>query len=311
MKINNNLNSNWVTGFYDAEGCFSLSVYQNKTSKIGWTVALKVQVTQKVTSIFVLESIKIFFGGYGSILTTNKEKTIARYQLTGIENVMKIVIPHFVKYPLLTSKFLNFDDFRKAALIIQAGEHLTIEGINRLKIISAGMNTNRPFIDKWEHCKNNLNLSMFTPEWVQAFVDGEGSFQFYLGNNSCIFSIAQHVSDYYVLKHIAEFFPGSVIYPKIDTLESVETYIKKCQELSYKKSPVLELKITSKNLHKSVIVPFFEAYPLYTTKALDFADWKKLIEMTDAKYYNLININGRAELLRISKGMNRGRIFKK
>jgi len=44
-------------------------------------------------------------------------------------------------------------------------------------------------------------------------------------------------------------------------------------------SPVSNYKVYSESHLLGIIVPFFEAYPLYTTKLLDYQDWKTLLVM--------------------------------
>jgi hypothetical protein len=51
-----------------------------------------------------------------------------------------IIIPHFLKYPLLTKKRADFELFKLAAEFISKKEHLTIEGLQRVVNIRASMN---------------------------------------------------------------------------------------------------------------------------------------------------------------------------
>ena len=53
------------------------------------------------------------------------------------------IIPFFKKYPLQGVKALDFDDWCKAAEIINKKEHLTPEGLERIRKIKAGMNLGR------------------------------------------------------------------------------------------------------------------------------------------------------------------------
>jgi hypothetical protein len=53
------------------------------------------------------------------------------------------IIPFFEKYPLEGSKRADFEDFCKAAEIMQTKGHLTPEGLDQIKKIKAGMNTGR------------------------------------------------------------------------------------------------------------------------------------------------------------------------
>jgi len=41
MNIKNKLNPNWVTGFVDGEGCFTVNITEDKRCKLGWQIRPK------------------------------------------------------------------------------------------------------------------------------------------------------------------------------------------------------------------------------------------------------------------------------
>lgn len=53
------------------------------------------------------------------------------------------LIPFFNKYPLQSSKILEFIDFCKVALLMKNKVHLTEQGMKEIKQIKSGMNTGR------------------------------------------------------------------------------------------------------------------------------------------------------------------------
>jgi hypothetical protein len=57
----------WVVGFVDGEGCFSISVVRNATCRLGWQVQHEFSVTQNEPSRPALELLRSFFG-CGSII---------------------------------------------------------------------------------------------------------------------------------------------------------------------------------------------------------------------------------------------------
>ena len=139
-----------VTGYYDGEGCFNVSIYKNSKMKSGYSVTFSVEFKQhsNSNSINVLYLLKEFFNDKGHISFSNKEKTIARYKISNLNDIVNLILPHFENYPLVTSKYLNFLDFKKAILFIKSGEHLSSDGIIKLREIISKMNTNRSFSDK-------------------------------------------------------------------------------------------------------------------------------------------------------------------
>lgn len=300
-----------VTGYFDGEGCFNISVYLNPKMKTGFSVTFSAEFKQHSNSENLLYSLRSFFDNKGTISYSNKTKTVLRYKISNINDIVNIIIPHFDKYPLITSKQLNYLDFKKVILIIYSKKHLTEEGMNEIKKIIKNMNTNRSFKEKWEFCYNqSLNKDIIlSSEWISSFSDSEGNFNFHIRNKGnstvCAFSISQNVHDYHVIALIKQFFKCGSLYPLIvnKTFESAYNYFHKRKNKGI--NSVINYTITSRELNKNIIIPFFEKYPLYTTKALDFEDWKSLIKLVDNKTY--LTKEGRIKILNLSKGMNNSR----
>jgi hypothetical protein len=95
------------------------------------------------------------------------------------------VIPHFDKYPLKTKKHSDYLLFKEAVMIMQRGEHLTIEGIQKIVNIRASLNkglttllNNAGFANP-----NSIPFSIFPvplnntklhPQWIAGFTYGDG-----------------------------------------------------------------------------------------------------------------------------------------
>ena len=62
------LNPNWITGFVDGEGSFMISLRENSKSKKGWTVQALFSICLHGKDRVLLELIKSYFGGIGSII---------------------------------------------------------------------------------------------------------------------------------------------------------------------------------------------------------------------------------------------------
>lgn len=267
-----------VTGYFDGEGCFSVSFYKNIKMKTGYSITVTAEIKQAQSSENILHGVKSYFNDKGSITSHNN---ISRYKVSSINDIITYIIPHFYNYPLLSSKQLNYLDFKKAIKLISNGDHLNLEGVMELKQISSKMNINRSFLDKWnffsssESVREIKPVDSLQPEWVQSFSDSEGIFNYYyrtLKSGSISFSISQNLHDYPLLLSIKHFFGAGKIYPlSLDgTLESAENYFKNRNCLGL--SSVIRYEISSKRLHKEKIIPFFKKYPLYTTKYLYFED---------------------------------------
>jgi hypothetical protein len=68
------------------------------------------------------------------------------------QNSLKILINYLDEYSLLSSKYLDFLDWKKAFLIILSKNHFSEEGINLISNYKFNMNDKRTFFN-WDHLK--------------------------------------------------------------------------------------------------------------------------------------------------------------
>ena len=174
------LNSNWVTGFVDAEGCFYVRIYRSKKHKTGWGVHLSFEIGLNLRDEDLLLQIKSFFNYAGNIY---KNKNVVHYQVRSINKLTKIIIPHFEKYPLITKKQSDFLLFKEIVKLMNKGEHLTKEGL--IKIINLKASLNWGLSDKLinyfpEAIKVKRPLikipDSINYNWIAGFFSGESCF---------------------------------------------------------------------------------------------------------------------------------------
>ena len=132
---------NWLSGFAEGEACFFVSIYKSPKSKLGLAVQLVFKLTQHSRDILLLKGIVNFFNCGRVELRKNKQG--CDFTVNSLSAFEDIIIPFFLKYPLLGSKLLNFKDFIKVFKIIKAKEHLTKEGMSKIKEIKSNMNKGR------------------------------------------------------------------------------------------------------------------------------------------------------------------------
>ena len=85
-----------------------------------------------------MELIKSYFGGIGNI--TKHGKDSIQYRVTSLQDLINIILPHFDKYPLITQKRADFELFKMVIEMMGRKEHLTIEGLEKIKIIKKNLN---------------------------------------------------------------------------------------------------------------------------------------------------------------------------
>jgi hypothetical protein len=100
IQKNNKLDPNFVTGFVDAEGCFSLKIVSNpKSGKFKVQVVFSIGLHKKDRAL--LDSIKSFFG-VGNV-TDKASREVSTFQVSSLLDV-KVLLEHFDSYPLITKK---------------------------------------------------------------------------------------------------------------------------------------------------------------------------------------------------------------
>jgi hypothetical protein len=131
LNLNSDLNPWFLTGFSDAEGCFSIKIQQNAKLKTKWRVRPVFSITLHIKDLSLLESIKNTLGA-GSISKSNKSAIFA------VESIKEIpvILSHFDKYPLITNKLSDYLIFKQCFDIIKQGKHLTPRSGGLLEIIS-------------------------------------------------------------------------------------------------------------------------------------------------------------------------------
>lgn len=132
------LNAQWVVGFVDGEGCFHIGINQNRTMKLGVQVLPEFTVVQHEVDQQVLYALKAYFGC--GVVRTNHGTRLS-YRVRGHQNLLQRVIPFFEKHQLKTRKRVDFAKFRKVVLLMEKGEHLTAEGLEKIRQIKKSMNS--------------------------------------------------------------------------------------------------------------------------------------------------------------------------
>ena len=137
------LNPWYIVGFTDGEGCFSISIFKNTTTRLGYQVFPEFVLTQGAKSTIVLQEIQKHFNCgkiYENRRTDNHRENLHRYCVRSMKDIQEKIIPFFEKYPLKTNKRFDFETFCLAVDMIARKEHLNPDGLDRLRSLAATMN---------------------------------------------------------------------------------------------------------------------------------------------------------------------------
>lgn len=97
-KCGRGLDPNWVTGFSDAEGCFTIIIQILNINPLKWKVTASFEINLHSADTIILHSLKSFFNA-GNINTKVNSK-ISVFRVTALKDLINFVIPHFTAYPL-------------------------------------------------------------------------------------------------------------------------------------------------------------------------------------------------------------------
>jgi hypothetical protein len=130
--------SAYISGYVDGEGCFTVSISPRAKLVAGWEVRPSFSVSQNGDRAEVIHAIAAYFG-CGSIRPDRSDKTV-KWETRRLEDILDRVIPHFVRYPLLSGKRGDFERFAVICEHMRRGAHRNREGLIQIVKIAAEMN---------------------------------------------------------------------------------------------------------------------------------------------------------------------------
>lgn len=285
-KGEDKLDPNWVTGFVDAEGCFSviIEIPEGPASPVPsakkWKVRISFEINLHEKDKDILYKIQSFFGVGAVYHRPDRKKSV--YRVTNVTYIKNVIIPHFANYPLVSKKGIDFLLWSKVVEIILNKDHLTKEGF--LKILSYYASINKGVSKKVVNIYPNIIPSdkpiiglpvNLNPQWVSGFTAGDGGFSIYvrpakdyvLGEKVyCRFHIAQHSKDFELMKLFIKFFGCG----KVDVRSNIST--PRCDYIVQDTSSLVEK-----------IISHFDLYPVLNLKDQDFLCFRKALFLIKEK----------------------------
>ena len=328
VSSENKLDPNWVTGFVDAEGCFSVIIEISEPLK--WRVRISFEINLHEKDSGILYKIQSFFGVGAIYHRPDRKKSV--YRVTNVNYIKNIIIPHFTEYPLISQKAIDFWLWSKVVEIILNKDHLTKEGF--LKVLSYYASINKGVSKKvWNYYpdilpadKPIINLpEKLNPQWVSGFVGGDGGFSIYVRSVNdyalnpstqgqdpgsgprgekvyCRFHIAQHSKDLELMQMFVQFFGCG----KVEVRSNIRT------PLSPRRSPWARPKgrcdfiIQDTSFLLEKVVGHFDLYPLFNLKHEDYLCFKQALLLVKEKKH--LTIEGLNKIKSLNLEMNSNRL---
>jgi hypothetical protein len=133
----------WIVGFVDGEGCFSISVVRNATCALGWQVQHEFAVTQASPSRAALEYVRdVLECGriVEQIRHDDHRSALLRFSVKRRRELVDVIVPFFTEHPLRTAKRLDFERFAHVLQLMEGGAHRTEEGLALIASVTEEMN---------------------------------------------------------------------------------------------------------------------------------------------------------------------------
>jgi hypothetical protein len=128
----------YITGYVDGEGCFTVTFNEKSKALLGWEFRPSFSVSQNEDRRQVLDLIKEYFG-CGFIRRDWSDKTV-KFEVRDHRNLMKRIIPHFEKFPLISAKHNDFILFKTICGIVDSQRHLNKDGFIEIINLAYQMN---------------------------------------------------------------------------------------------------------------------------------------------------------------------------
>jgi len=172
MQPNDEWFLQWLVGMTDGDGSFSILRQGDK-----WNLTFK--ISQNTYNLRVLYYIKNQLG-IGKI-SVESNRHMASFRIRDIRLLGSVIIPIFEKYPLLTTKYFNYDKFKQAYIILENPALTKLERnllLEALKSTSPSEDYISPAWDKVTLPLADANEAhkVVSKPWLIGFVEAEGSF---------------------------------------------------------------------------------------------------------------------------------------
>jgi len=136
------LDPNWIVGFVDGEGCFSVSVHRSSMMRRhrGWQLQPVFHVYQHQDHRDVLEAMIPVFS-CGRVRPKGPNSSVWTFAVDGLSQLERAVLPFFERHPPVVKR-QDFEAFSDIVRSMRRKEHLTPVGLERLVRVAYGMNAN-------------------------------------------------------------------------------------------------------------------------------------------------------------------------
>ena len=159
----------YISGFIDGEGCFCVSFHPSGRHRLGWEVRPSFSVSQNADRSEVLYMIQSMWGC--GFIRPDRSDNILKFEIRNVEILVAIVLPHFQRYPLLSSKQNDLVRFGRICELVWTKQHLEYQGFREIVRSAVDMNPS----GKRKYSGNEILNSLRSGERIVCATGNRGS----------------------------------------------------------------------------------------------------------------------------------------
>jgi len=134
-----NIPPQWISGFIDGEGSFQCNITCRERSRYGVEFTLCFSVAQNRKNALIIDQLYQYFQcGY---LLNDRKSNCRVFRVRNMDELRRIIIPFFKKYPLLTTKQEDFTTFVQIHTLLTNGEMNNKQGAKKIVTLAYSLNT--------------------------------------------------------------------------------------------------------------------------------------------------------------------------
>ena len=147
----------WLAGFIDADGSFSIQHTKLENNAKKRKISCRLRIEQRVCEPISKNSYSDVLTEIAELLScklkTRKQVSTGNEYFTLTASSRKsllIISTYFESFPLYSSKYLDYKNWREAVDLILKNDQYTVQGIIRIDFIKNNMNLKRTYFN-WNH----------------------------------------------------------------------------------------------------------------------------------------------------------------
>jgi LAGLIDADG endonuclease len=269
----------WLVGFTDGDGSFSVLRQGDK-----WSLTFK--ISQNTYNLRALHYIKKELGA-GSIFVESKND-MAHFRIRDLKVINEKIFPIFDKYPLLTTKYFNYNIFKEAYRILDNKDFTKLEKSNLLENLLLTKPSNSYICPAWDNASQplidaNEAKKIISKAWLIGFIEAEGSF-------------------YLVSKSSSRIVHAFGLTQKLDqiVLEGIRLVLGISTKVIFKEKYNHYILDTTNSRAISNVIDYFNN-SMKGMKAVEYKVWSRSFNKNKGNYEKLVKIRDQLRKLRSVK----------